>query len=203
MADPSPQALSRYLLQQARNNAWAGHRLLRACSALTQAQFDDMTRTSFFPGIGATLNHLVTVQQFYVDALLREQRGAPPHPDYTSFFRPPAPYATCAHVWHAQRTSDMELVGYCAALTDDTLDRPVTILREDRVQVDTRQRLLAHLFQHQVHHRGQVHAMLAGTTVAPPQLDEFYASGEAHLRARDFAELGWSEEMVWGQAGRV
>lgn len=203
MADPSPHALSRYLLQQARNNAWAGHRLLRACSALTQAQFDDMTRTSFFPGIGATLNHLVTVQQFYVDALLREQRGAPPHPDYQAFFRPEAPYAGCADVWRAQRASDMELVGYCAALTDDTLDRPVTILREDRVQVETRQRLLAHLFQHQVHHRGQVHAMLAGTTVAPPQLDEFYASGEAHLRARDFAELGWSEEMVWGQAGGV
>ncbi len=189
--------LSRYLLQQARNNAWAGHRLLRACSALTQAQFDDMTRTNFFPGIGATLNHIVTVQQFYVDALLREQRGAPPHPDYASFFRPPTPYATCADVWRAQKASDIELTGYCAALTDDTLDRPVTILREDRVQVDTRQRLLAHLFQHQVHHRGQVHAMLAGTRVAPPQLDEFYASGEAHLRARDFEELGWREEEIW------
>lgn len=197
MADPSPHPLSRYLLAQARNNAWAGHRLLRACSALTQAEFDDMTRTNFFPGIGATLNHLATVQQFYVDALLREQRGAPPHPDYASFFRPPTPYATCAAVWRAQKASDIELIGYCAALTDDTLDRPVTILRTDRVQVDTRQRLLAHLFQHQVHHRGQVHAMLAGTAVVPPQLDEFYASGEAHLRAGDFEELGWREEDIW------
>jgi hypothetical protein len=34
--------------------------------------------------------------------------------------------------------------------------------------------------------------------VAPPQLDEFYASGEAPLRARDFAELGWTEQRIWG-----
>ena len=44
-------------------------------------------------------------------------------------------------------------------------------------------RLLAHLFQHQIHHRGQAHAMLAGTRVEPPQLDEFFCANEAHLRA--------------------
>jgi hypothetical protein len=30
----------------------------------------------------------------------------------------------------------------------------------------------AHLFQHQIHHRGQAHAMLSGTSAAPPQLGE-------------------------------
>lgn len=47
-------------------------------------------------------------------------------------------------------------------------------------------------------HRGQVHAMLAGTNIEPPQLDEFFSSGEAHLRAHDFAQLGWTESQVWG-----
>ena len=54
-------------------------------------------------------------------------------------------------------------------------------------------RLLAHLFQHQIHHRGQAHAMLAGTAVKPPQLDEFFCANEAHLRARELAEIGLSE----------
>jgi hypothetical protein len=31
----------------------------------------------------------------------------------------------------------------------------------------------------------------------PPQLDEFFSAGEAPLRAQDFAELGWTEEMIW------
>jgi uncharacterized damage-inducible protein DinB len=29
----------------------------------------------------------------------------------------------------------------------------------------------AHLFNHQTHHRGQIHVMLAQTEVAPPNLD--------------------------------
>jgi hypothetical protein len=41
--------------------------------------------------------------------------------------------------------------------------------------------------------------MLSGTSVAPPQLDEFYSVGEAGLRAQEFATLGWTEETVWGQ----
>ena len=38
----------------------------------------------------------------------------------------------------------------------------------------------------------------AGTRVKPPQLDEFFCTEEASLRAVDFAELGFTEEMVWG-----
>jgi hypothetical protein len=39
--------------------------------------------------------------------------------------------------------------------------------------------------------------MLAGTRVAPPQLDEFFCANEAHLRAGDFAELGFDEARIW------
>ena len=66
---------------------------------------------------------------------------------------------------------------------------------------DTRLRLLNHLFQHQTHHRGQVHAMLSGTSVAPPQLDEFFCAMDAPLREQEFAELGFSEAAIWGPPG--
>jgi hypothetical protein len=39
--------------------------------------------------------------------------------------------------------------------------------------------------------------MLAGTSVAPPQLDEFFCANEAHLRARELAEIGLSEQAVF------
>jgi uncharacterized damage-inducible protein DinB len=45
--------------------------------------------------------------------------------------------------------------------------------------------VLPHLFVHQIHHRGQVHAMLSGTSVAPPQLDEFFLA--ENLSDRDDA----------------
>ena len=50
--------------------------------------------------------------------------------------------------------------------------------------------LLAHLFQHQIHHRGQVHAMLSGTSVAPPQLDEYFLAFDADRRQAEVARLG-------------
>lgn len=196
----SHHSLSRYLLEQAYNNAWSDHRLLRACAGLPQADFEATNRTSFFPSIRYTLNHNLGVQRFYLDALWRQQRGEPPHPDYEeAFFHPEEPHATCATLWQAQRDSNDALIAYCAILTDDVLDEVVTIDRGEHLQRDTRRRLLAHLFQHQIHHRGQVHAMLAGTPVEPPQLDEFYSSGEADLRAQDFAELGWTEQQVFGR----
>jgi uncharacterized damage-inducible protein DinB len=61
-------------------------------------------------------------------------------------------------------------------------------------------RLLLHLFQHQIHHRGQAHAMLSATSVRPPQLDEFFPEGEAPLRAAEFDELGWTEKRIWNGA---
>ena len=51
---------------------------------------------------------------------------------------------------------------------------------------------------HQLHHRGQVHAMLSSTTVPPPQLDEFMMPSEAQLRSTEMAQLGWLEAAVYG-----
>ena len=179
------------------NNAWANHRLLRACAQLSQEDFE-ASRSGFFPSIKATLNHILTVDWFYIDALERNLRGDPPHPDYQSFFRPEQPFGTANDLWQAQRTSDQRLIAYASALTDDMLDEIVVIQRVGHEQRDTRERMLAHVYQHQIHHRGQVHNMLSTTPVAPPQLDEFYAAGEAPLRAQDFAELGWTEQLIWG-----
>ncbi len=97
-----------------------------------------------------------------------------------------------------QAASDERLIGYCATLDDDDCDAIVDMDRGHTVQRDRVGHVLAHLFMHQTHHRGQAHAMLAGTAVAPPQLDEFLMPSDAELRAADMAALGWSETTVFG-----
>ncbi len=92
---------------------------------------------------------------------------------------------------------DQRLISVYEGLTADNLDEVVRVNRNTRVQTERRDRLLMHLFQHQIHHRGQAHTMLAETTVEPPQLDEFFAIEEAPLRAAEFRGLGWTEETVW------
>lgn len=48
--------------------------------------------------------------------------------------------------------------------------------------------------------RRQVHAVLSGTHVPPPQLDEFFLDHEKEraLRAQDFETLGFNENEIWG-----
>jgi uncharacterized damage-inducible protein DinB len=189
--------LSHHFHAQACNNAWSNLRLLRACAALDDAEFA-APRTGFFPSLKDTLNHIVTVDWLYVDALERAVAGQPVNPDAARFFEPPAPFATCATLAPAQREVDRRLIALCAGLTD--LSPTVSIQRDDHVQREPLVRVLAHLFQHQIHHRGQAHAMLAGTAVKPPQLDEFFLAGEAPLRAEELAALGLREADIWPDA---
>ena len=174
----------------AHNNAWANHRLLTACADLSEAEFAAM-RTGFFPSLQATLNHIYIIDLFYIDALEGGWLGP-------KAFANDVPYPAVAALKPAQRAMDQRLIDICDALTPARLDDVVKVNRDTTVQTERCDRLLMHLFQHQIHHRGQAHAMLAETAVKPPQLDEFFAAGEAPLRAGEFAELGWREATVWG-----
>ena len=182
--------IERYFRTQAYNNALANHRLLHACGRLSA---DDLAakRVSFFPSIMRTLNHNLTVDWFYVSALEGASIG------YAAF-DPITPCPDFADLLREQRSVDARLIAVCDAPGLD-LSRAIHIKRDKRTQVEPADRVLLHLFQHQIHHRGQTHAMLSGTGVPPPQLDEFFLGDEKEqsLRAADFAELGFSEDHIW------
>jgi uncharacterized damage-inducible protein DinB len=164
------------------NNGWANHRLLAACAKLSQEEFE-AERTSFFPSLQRTVNHIYCIDLFYIDALEGGWLGP-------KAWANEIPYLSVAELKPAQAAIDRRLIAICDALTPELLAGSVRVNRDTRVQTERRDRLLMHLFQHQIHHRGQAHAMLSGTAIAPPQLDEFFAAEEAPLRAAEFAELG-------------
>jgi uncharacterized damage-inducible protein DinB len=66
----------------------------------------------------------------------------------------------------------------------------IGIDRKQGIDRETVADTLAHLFVHQIHHRGQAHAMLSGTPVAPPQLDEYFLVSDAERRAPDLKACG-------------
>jgi uncharacterized damage-inducible protein DinB len=171
------------------NNGWANHRLLAACAGLSQSEFV-APRTGFFPSLRATLNHILIIDRFYVDAMEGGTLGP-------AAWAEREPCETAILLRNAQSEVDRRLIAVVERLDTAALDRFVDIHRGDRVQRERIDRLLLHLFQHQIHHRGQAHAMLSATEVRPPQLDEFFAADEAPLRATEFFELGWTEETVW------
>lgn len=176
---------------QARANRLANHRLHAAMAPLSAAELH-APRTGFFPTLMATLNHVLEVDQYYVGAL----HGEPGLAEHWSRFVPDPSLAALA--WR-QRLCDERLIAFCDALDGAGCDRIVEMPRRGGiVQRDGAAFVLQHLFMHQTHHRGQVHAMLSGSSVAPPQLDEFLMPSDAGLRQAEMAALGWDEAVVYG-----
>jgi uncharacterized damage-inducible protein DinB len=166
----------------ARNNAWSNRRLYRACCALSEEEFTK-ERTSFFPSLQLTLNHIYIIDRFYLAGLegrrpsyaLLDERIPFPHVDDLS---------------SAQKELDDRLIAFCDALGGEDLIAEVAFERgSEGTFAETVQAVLSHLFIHQIHHRGQVHAMLVGTSIKPPQLDEFFLLSDAESRAADPPEI--------------
>ena len=90
------------------NNAWANQRLLNACAKLSQAEFI-APRTGFFPSIRATLNHILVVDRFYVDAMEGGTLGP-------AAWANPEPCETVAVLHAAQSEVDRRLIAFIEPL---------------------------------------------------------------------------------------
>lgn len=163
------------------NNAYANEKLLGAVCELTTQEFA-APRAGFFPSLKATLNHVLFVDRYYLDALYEEGVGKKVY-DAQEISKP-------GELKSKQAQEDARLIAFCRDLTDEGARRHVTTDRGDKgVWQERVDSLLLHLFQHQIHHRGQAHAMLSSTRVAPPQLDEFFLEferdpvAERHLKS--------------------
>jgi uncharacterized damage-inducible protein DinB len=174
-------------IRMASNNRWSNDRLYRAVLALKPGEFE-AERMSFFPSIRETLNHILSVDIYYFDMLVEGGAGLSVFDTFTDF-------DDRVKLAEAQAAQDEMLVAYCRKLGAAELDRRVSTDRGEDGQILERiGDLLAHLFLHQIHHRGQLHAMLSGTSVKPPQLDEFFLDFDLKLRREETARLGIADQ---------
>src|SRR5258708_2812689 len=90
------------------NNAWANHRLLKTCLALSDDAFA-AHRTSFFPSLRATLNHILIVDEFYVDAMEGGTLGP-------AAFADEEPCQSVAALKARQAAVDTRLIAVCEGL---------------------------------------------------------------------------------------
>ncbi len=99
----------------ARNNAWSNARLMAACRQLSPAEFVAQ-RTSFFPSLSLTLNHILIVDWYYLDALEGGGRGV-------ALFAEEEPYPLIDDLARAQDAADRRLIAYCDRLEAADLGR--------------------------------------------------------------------------------
>lgn len=161
----------------ASNNAWANRTLYGAVLALPEGAFT-APRPGFFPSLSLTLNHIHAVDLYYIDALT--EGGLGPAAFCRDDITEPAALGT------AQAAADARLLTFCMGITEADLDRAVPTVRPGGTVQERVGDLLPHLFQHQVHHRGQAHVQLSDAGTVPPQLDEFFLEFERAPSARDY-----------------
>ena len=85
------------------------------------------------------------------------------------------PYTDAPRDWGVYRRDraalDEEIVAWANGLSADELGRTLRWAARGREMTRTYALCVAHLFNHQAHHRGQVHALLTAAGAAPGPTD--------------------------------
>ncbi|HEV8044794.1 MAG TPA: DinB family protein [Rubrobacter sp.] len=159
MTDP----LARHFRMLAAYNRLANLRLYGSCARLGEAELK-ARRPSFFGSIYGTLNHVMVGDRIWLARFVGE--------DVPSTNLGAILYEGFGELWEARREEDARIEAFAAGIDEGFLDGEIGYVNnEGRSCLDPVDLLVAHFFNHQTHHRGQIHDMLSQTNVPPPVLD--------------------------------
>lgn len=148
-------------------NAWANARVYDAAAALSDADYR-ADRGAFFRSIHGTLNHLLVTDRIWMRRFTGEGETYK-RLDLVLF-------EGLAELRAARAAEDARIVAYANKLSDADLAGAIRYSRVSTAEVFEQPLApaLDHFFNHQTHHRGQVHALLTGLGAAAPELDLLY-----------------------------
>jgi uncharacterized damage-inducible protein DinB len=147
----------------ARYNEWANRRIYAAAAKLPDADYRS-DGGAFFGSIHGTLNHLLVADRIW----MRRFTGEGPVQTQLDEVL----FDDLSALRDARAAMDAAIMAYVDGLDEDSLSGTFTYRTIVR-PVDITQPLapaLSHFFNHQTHHRGQVHALLtarAGNDATP------------------------------------
>ena len=153
-----------HLCRMARYNRWANERLYAACEKLDDESYKQQ-RPAFFGSIHGTLNHIIVGDRLWLARL----EGLP-RPDLKLDDHP---FAILDALKAARLAEDARMIDLTVGYDDDDMERIISyrmITLPGDIETPLHHCWL-HLFNHQTHHRGQIHDQLSQTDVPPPPLD--------------------------------
>jgi uncharacterized damage-inducible protein DinB len=145
-------------------NAWANRRLFGAAEKLPDADYR-ADRGAFFKSVHGTLNHLLVADRLW----MRRFTGEGDVADRLDAIL----FEDLAALRRAREAEDERILRYIDRLTEADLAarfRYRTLSNPQEIEQPLAPALV-HFFNHQTHHRGQVHCLLTGLTGNAPSLD--------------------------------
>jgi len=155
--------LTAHFQMLARYNTLANCRLYEVCSQLSEAE-RQRVRPAFFKSIHGTLNHIMVGDRIW----LKRFGGG----EIESIGLDAILYEDFDQLRAARVSEDQRIETFVSGLTDELLTSTIEYRNnQGNIHRDPVDLLIAHFFNHQTHHRGQIHDMLTQTRIAPPVLD--------------------------------
>jgi uncharacterized damage-inducible protein DinB len=154
-----------YCQTMARYNAWQNQSLFVAANGLSEAE-RELDRGAFWGGIRATLSHLMWGDTIWIarfdggpgpDAQMKQSSGA----------------YDWATLWAERPRLDARIASWAWMVDASDLEGDLSwySVGAGRDMSMSRQACVVHFFNHQTHHRGQVHAMLTAAGARPDDTD--------------------------------
>jgi uncharacterized damage-inducible protein DinB len=161
-----------YFRTLARYNQWANRTLYAAVGRLPEADYMK-PRQAFFGSIHGTLNHNLVGDRLWMGRITGHDSGIRSLDQIL--------YGDLPGLRVAREAEDAQIINVIDAMDTPTLNttlryRPII---GDSTMATPMRLVLAHLFNHGTHHRGQAHGLLSQTSVPPPPLDLIFYLREA------------------------
>ena len=162
-----------YAATMARYNRWQNESLYRGALKLSDDE-RRRQRGAFFGSIHGTLNHL-----FWADSLWLSRFEAAERPKSPDVKASVDEFERFEDLTAARPVLDAAIVQWAEALTDDIVAGDLTWWSGINQKNVSRPAavIIAHIFNHQTHHRGQAHAMLTAAGATPDDTDLIYMPG--------------------------
>ncbi|MHB8414211.1 MAG: DinB family protein [Acidiferrobacteraceae bacterium] len=144
--------MSSHFATMAEYNGWANVRLYGMASQLTDEQYRRDVGV-YFKSLHGTLNHLLAADRIWMHRLT----GVGDHPNTLNAIR----CDDLPSLSVAREQEDHRIVRFVESLSSAQLEEVCEYRTLNGTpQRQRRREILAHLFNHQTHHRGQAHAVL-------------------------------------------
>jgi uncharacterized damage-inducible protein DinB len=155
-----------YVQRMARYNRWQNQSLYGAADGLPDEE-RRRQRGAFFDSIHATLNHLLWGDRMWMSRFAETPRPAGGIPESIAL------YEAWDDLKRERAAFDATIIDWADRLDPAWPDGDLTYYSGAAKRDLTRPRalLLMHLFNHQTHHRGQVHCMLTQAGAKPGVTD--------------------------------
>jgi uncharacterized damage-inducible protein DinB len=142
-------------------NAWANARLYRMAGQLADEHYRRDVG-AYFKSLHGTLNHIMVADRIWMYRLT----GVGKHPTKLNEIL----FDDLSSLAAARRDEDQRIIAYVESLSDSQLDEIWAYrMLNGTSRQQPRREILAHLFNHQTHHRGQAHGILTLLGVQEPE----------------------------------